>query len=114
MAEPQPEVPAPEITDNAAEVKENAEVKLPKLSPADFRLYNRMAEHMDQFHSHFRSTWNVLYNACKNGRKPQGMSIKQFLSTAEEFCHHLTMHHTIEEMHIFPVRSRDHEARDEN
>ena len=34
------------------------------------------------------------------------MSIRSFLSTGEDFCHHLTVHHTIEEQHIFPVLAR--------
>lgn len=34
------------------------------------------------------------------------MSIRSFLSTGEQFAHHLTIHHTIEEQHIFPVLAR--------
>ena len=34
------------------------------------------------------------------------MSIRTFLSTGEQFCHHLTIHHTIEEEHIFPVLAK--------
>ncbi len=34
------------------------------------------------------------------------MSIRAFLNTGLEFCHHLTVHHTIEEQHIFPVLAR--------
>jgi hemerythrin-like domain-containing protein len=34
------------------------------------------------------------------------MSIKQFLGTASQFAHHLTIHHTIEEQHIFPVLAK--------
>lgn len=34
------------------------------------------------------------------------MSIRSFLSAGEEFCHHLTIHHTIEEQHIFPILAR--------
>lgn len=38
------------------------------------------------------------------------MSIRTFLTTGLEFCHHLTMHHTIEEQHIFPVLARKQPA----
>ena len=76
---------------------------LPKLSAADFRLYNRMAEHMNYFHDNFRATWKMLYAACSSGKRPANMSLRQFISTAEQLCHHLTVHHTIEEQHIFPV-----------
>jgi hemerythrin-like domain-containing protein len=79
------------------------EKPLPKLSPIEFRQFNRMAEHMDHFHSNFRMTWNVLYTACETQKRPRNMSIKQFLSMGQQFCHHLTVHHTIEEQHIFPV-----------
>lgn len=34
------------------------------------------------------------------------MSIRQFLSTGLDFCHHLHMHHGIEEAHIFPVLAK--------
>ena len=34
------------------------------------------------------------------------MSIRAFLSTGDDFVHHLTVHHTIEEKHIFPVLAR--------
>lgn len=34
------------------------------------------------------------------------MSIRQFLAAGDQFAHHLTMHHGIEEQHIFPVLSR--------
>jgi hypothetical protein len=44
-----------------------------------------------------------MYAASSSGKKPSGMSVRQFLATCEQFCHHLTMHHSIEEQHIFPV-----------
>jgi hemerythrin-like domain-containing protein len=82
------------------------EKALPKLNPLEFRQYNRMADHMNYFHDNFRSTWNVLYTACETQKRPKGMSIKQFLSMGQQFCHHLTVHHTIEEQHIFPVLAK--------
>jgi hypothetical protein len=45
----------------------------------------------------------MMYAACTNGQRPAGMSIKQFLGMAERFCSTLSMHHGIEEEHIFPV-----------
>lgn len=97
---------------------------LPKLSPAEFRVYNSMAEHMNYFvplilepsrsrepltdlqHDHFRQTWNTLYGAASRGKRPEGMSIQQFLNTGLQFCEHLHAHHGIEEMHIFPVLAK--------
>ena len=57
-------------------------------------------------HENFRRTWNLLYGACEANKRPQGMSIRAFLSTGDDFVHHLTVHHTIEEKHIFPVLAR--------
>ena len=102
------------------------EAQLPKLSTTDFRVYNRMAEHMDYFvstadsspsrnsifakvgvkHENFRQTWKVLYTACSSGKRPANMSIRQFLATGQQFCHHLHLHHSIEEQHIFPVLAK--------
>ncbi|KAF2188361.1 hypothetical protein K469DRAFT_685075 [Zopfia rhizophila CBS 207.26] len=82
------------------------EPSLPKLSPAEFRAYNHMAEHMDYFHNRFRQTWTLISTACENQKRPKGMSIRQFLSTGLEFCHHLTMHHTLEENHLFPILAK--------
>lgn len=42
------------------------------------------------------------------------MSIRQFLSLGEQFCHHLTIHHTIEEQHIFPVLAKKMECFQDN
>ena len=98
---------------------------LPKLSPYEFRQYNRMAEHMDYFvglaagayetntavadaqqHNHFRETWTLMYEACENNKRPANTSIRQFLRTGLEFCNHLEVHHGIEERHIFPILAK--------
>jgi hemerythrin-like domain-containing protein len=57
-------------------------------------------------HNNFRQTWNVLHGACKSGKKPQGMTLRGFLQAGDEFAHHLTIHHTIEEKHIFPILAK--------
>ncbi|PMD28390.1 hypothetical protein NA56DRAFT_553967, partial [Hyaloscypha hepaticicola] len=75
----------------------------PKLSAAEFRIYNSMAEHMEYFHNHFRQSWTMLYNACLNNKRPSNLSLKQFISTGLQFCSHLSTHHAIEEQHIFPL-----------
>jgi len=79
-----------------------AEEALPKLSAADFRVYNRLAVMMDAYHNHFRATWNLLYQSCTKNKRPMGMSMRQFLTQGLHLCHSLTVHHTIEERHIFP------------
>lgn len=100
--------------------------KPPKLSSADFRAYNRMADHMEMFvgirpnetnnstqqltgqqHNSFRQTWKTLYAACSSGRRPSNTSLRQFLTVGLDFCHHLEMHHSIEENHIFPLLAKN-------
>lgn len=78
-----------------------SEPTLPKITPHEFRIYNRMAEHMDYFHNHFRETWNVLYSACETGKRSKGMSIRQFVAMGQQFCSQLEMHHGIEERYVF-------------
>jgi iron-sulfur cluster repair protein YtfE (RIC family) len=82
------------------------ETPLPKLSASEFKQYNRMAEHMDYFHNHFRHTWTLMMQACEKNKRPDGMSIRQFIQTGLQLCSQLTMHHGIEEQHIFPVLAR--------
>jgi hemerythrin-like domain-containing protein len=77
--------------------------KLPKLSNKDFQIYNSMSEHMEYFHNHFRQTWNMLYGACTNNKRPSSLSLKQFINAGLQFCSHLTTHHGIEEQYIFPM-----------
>lgn len=92
-------VPAPPTVDPSTKPKPE-EAPLPKLSQHDFRIYNRMAEHMDYFHSHFRETWNVLYGTCESGKRSKGMSIRQFIALGQQFCGQLEMHHGIEERYV--------------
>ena len=68
---------------------------LPPLSRQDQESYARMAETMQLFHNSFRNTWKILYGACSSGKRPANMSIKQFLNTGRDFCHHLHVHHSI-------------------
>ena len=44
---------------------------------------------MDYFHSNFRVTWKVLYGACESQKRPKNMSIRQFISTGQQFCRKL-------------------------
>ncbi|KAG4027783.1 hypothetical protein MFRU_027g00720 [Monilinia fructicola] len=89
--------------DNKKEKKEEA---LPKLSAADFRVYNSMAEHMEYFHNHFRQSWTLLHTACTTNQRPRNLSLRQFLQTGLSFISQLEVHHGIEEQHIFPVLAR--------
>jgi hemerythrin-like domain-containing protein len=121
-------------TGASATEEHDAAKPLPKLTPAEFRTYNHMAETMNYYvrifphdfhnpqslstplssttqlttrlprqHDNFRSTWTLLHTACTNRARPAGMSLHAFLTAGLTFAHHLTLHHTIEEQHIFPV-----------
>ncbi|KAF8421695.1 hypothetical protein EV426DRAFT_637731 [Tirmania nivea] len=70
------------------------EVKLPKLTASEFLEYNRLAEHMNSFHNHFRVSWNELY-ATRGSHHLSLRAASRFLDT-------LTMHHNIEETYVFP------------
>lgn len=96
-----------EATTTATPPKAEAEEKkLPALSPAEFRQYNRLAEHMNYFHEHFRQTWNTLWGAATTGKRPAGISIRSFIAQGLQFISQLEMHHGIEEQHIFPILAR--------
>ncbi|KAH8690104.1 hypothetical protein BGW36DRAFT_433059 [Talaromyces proteolyticus] len=95
--------PSSETTCPSAPSEAETANQLPKLTPAEFRAYNRLAEHMDYFHAHFRSTWDQLYTACCNNKRPSGVSIRQFLNMGSEFISHLNTHHSIEEQYVFPM-----------
>ncbi|KAL7269969.1 hypothetical protein RUND412_007338 [Rhizina undulata] len=87
---------APANSSSESKVETSTEKNLPPLSPSEFRKYNRMAEHMEQFHSHFRYTWKILHAT------PNTLSPLNFIRTGLQFAQHLTVHHQIEEMHVFP------------
>lgn len=106
MAEAQDPGLKPPIPKTDAPAAAKQEEELPKLSASEFRVYNRMAEHMEYFHSNFRQNWKVLYTAASSGKRPQGMSIRQYLSIGLQFSHHLHTHHSIEEVHIFPLLAK--------
>lgn len=77
------------------------------MSDRDFKIYNRLAEKMDYFHEHFRRSWTLLWTACTTGRRPQNMTLKQFLSQGIDFANHLTAHHGIEETYVFPALAKN-------
>ncbi|TGJ82032.1 hypothetical protein E0Z10_g6743 [Xylaria hypoxylon] len=99
----------PTMASSSATVAPSAtpsEPRLPPLSAYEFKEYNRLADHMDVFHNHFRSSWNLLYTSASSGRRAQGMSIRSFLNAGLEFISHLEMHHSIEERFVFPELAR--------
>ncbi|TLD30958.1 hypothetical protein PspLS_02037, partial [Pyricularia sp. CBS 133598] len=93
---------ADEKTAAAAPSAPEQEPKLPPLSAAEYREYNRLAEMMTYFHNHFKQTWNMMYTAAGNNRRPSNMTLRQFIDTGLAFVRQLTMHHNIEEELLYP------------
>ncbi|OJJ00904.1 hypothetical protein ASPVEDRAFT_128644 [Aspergillus versicolor CBS 583.65] len=85
------------------------------LSPADFRIYNRLASQMEQIHSEFRRTWTQLKQACPLNSQAEpnpypatdgddeDASDEEIIMLGLSFCEGLSMHHSIEERFFFPL-----------
>ncbi|OTA62069.1 hypothetical protein K449DRAFT_382769 [Hypoxylon sp. EC38] len=96
-----------EQSSDAQQKKE--EKKLPPLKGAEFRAYNRLAEHMDVFHAHFRTSWNALWAAACAGNskgKASSRNGRSIINDGLAFISQLEMHHNIEETYIFPILAR--------
>ncbi|KAI1799142.1 hypothetical protein F4811DRAFT_545211 [Daldinia bambusicola] len=109
-SEPNDTTPVPREGQNEATKQEKEEKKLAPLKGAEFRAYNRLAEHMDVFHAHFRAAWNALWAAAcaGNGSKSKSSSRggRSVISDGLAFVSQLEMHHSIEETYVFPVLAR--------
>ncbi|CAP69186.1 uncharacterized protein PODANS_7_11420 [Podospora anserina S mat+] len=129
---PQPTTPT--ANDDASSTATTS--SLPPLSPTEFKIYNRLAEQMKYFvslfifchtfvcftlfphilishfpflplqHDHFVGMWTILYTACVNSRRPQNMSLKQFLDEGLRLVRYLESHHSIEETHLYPILAK--------
>ncbi|KAI0093066.1 hypothetical protein BDY19DRAFT_406229 [Irpex rosettiformis] len=58
---------------------------------------------MKRFHDWFKLEFDTVYELADGSYTQRGMSTKMYLASAQQLRRHLTMHHTIEEQHIFPV-----------
>ncbi|GAA93753.1 uncharacterized protein L969DRAFT_84795 [Mixia osmundae IAM 14324] len=67
--------------------------------------WDRIADHMDSFHNHFRQTFEHVYRHAEDYRM-LGLSLNSFLAQAMSLYTHLNMHHSIEERFIFPHLSQ--------
>ncbi|TDZ18611.1 hypothetical protein Cob_v008442 [Colletotrichum orbiculare MAFF 240422] len=103
---PQPAAATAPAPAASQEKKEDSLPELPPLSPAEFRVYNQMAEKMEYFHNHFRAQWTLLHDAASSNRRPRNLTLKQFIDVGLQFAQHLTAHHGIEERFVFPMLAR--------
>ncbi|KAI1409473.1 hypothetical protein F5Y13DRAFT_169897 [Hypoxylon sp. FL1857] len=95
--------------EQSSNAQQKEEKKLPPLKGAEFRAYNRLAEHMDVFHAHFRTSWNALWAAaCAGNSKSKASSRagRSIINDGLAFISQLEMHHSIEETYIFPILAR--------
>ncbi|KAF7321374.1 Hemerythrin domain-containing protein [Mycena kentingensis (nom. inval.)] len=65
--------------------------------------WGEFSQRMSQFHDYFKSEFNTLYELADGSFTKRGLSLTLYLDMARRLNDHLTMHHTLEERHFFPV-----------
>ncbi|KAF8806380.1 hypothetical protein BYT27DRAFT_7190929 [Phlegmacium glaucopus] len=75
-------------------------------SAREERSWNKLSEKMSSFHEWFKQEFNTLYELSDGSFNSRGMSLHRYLDSARTMNHHLTMHHTIEERHLFPILAK--------
>ncbi|KAH9929509.1 uncharacterized protein BXZ73DRAFT_102040 [Epithele typhae] len=68
--------------------------------------WNRLSDGMSYFHDHFKHEFNALYEMADGSFTKRGLSLPMYLRMATSLCKSLTVHHTIEERHIFPFLAK--------
>lgn len=78
------------------------------------REWNHLSTRMAAFHAKFRHDYKLIY-ALADSYDRRGLTLRKFVDYALQFNENLTFHHTIEDVHIFPVlATRMPEFRDEH
>ncbi|KAG7402972.1 hypothetical protein Forpe1208_v016771 [Fusarium oxysporum f. sp. rapae] len=77
-----------------------------RLTDAEFKAYNRLAENMELFHSNFKRTWRFLNDVCEAEDLPEGGQLIDLINEGLSFCMSLEIHHNIEETYFFPLLAR--------
>ncbi|KAJ7178520.1 hemerythrin HHE cation binding domain-containing protein [Mycena crocata] len=67
---------------------------------------NCSTQTMASFHGYFKQEFNTIYELADGTFERRGLSLSLYLEMAKRFNSHLTMHHTIEERHIFPILAK--------
>jgi len=65
--------------------------------------YDRLAVRMAYFHNYFKQEFDEIYELADGKFHGRGMNLTMFLQKSTELQRHLTMHHNIEEEHVFPI-----------
>ncbi|KAF7792317.1 hypothetical protein EIP86_003353 [Pleurotus ostreatoroseus] len=66
----------------------------------------RNEKRWNRFHDYFKAEFELVYELADGSFTTRGMSTKMYLAEADDLRKHLTMHHTIEERHIFPLLAK--------
>lgn len=90
-------------TAQAEATRNNAGGSLPPLTDHEERQYNQFARKMTHFHTYLQREYETAYELADGSFSKRGMSLIAYLDSVDEFRTHLTTHHDIEEVHIFPV-----------
>ncbi|PWN29854.1 hypothetical protein BDZ90DRAFT_230694 [Jaminaea rosea] len=65
--------------------------------------YSYLYERMLPFHANFRRTIAMIQHTLPQTQTLPKRDLERFLAMGVQLVHHLEMHHSIEEAHIFPV-----------
>ncbi|KAJ5667696.1 uncharacterized protein N7477_006266 [Penicillium maclennaniae] len=86
-------------------------IKSQKLSAAEFRVYNSLAERMDKFLTSTTISGSQAALApdirkYRQDRKLSKLAQMNLIESALSFCTQIQMHHGFEETHIYPILSK--------
>ncbi|KAF9566727.1 hypothetical protein CPC08DRAFT_703693 [Agrocybe pediades] len=70
------------------------------------RRWNRLSQKMSAFHDWFKEEFNEIYTLADGSFNSIGLPLARYLDKVTALNHHLTMHHTIEERHLFPILAK--------
>ncbi|KAL7010246.1 hypothetical protein EMMF5_000266 [Cystobasidiomycetes sp. EMM_F5] len=70
---------------------------------ANDKRWNKMGDHMQQFHNYFRLEFREIYDLADCYEKKGRMTLSAYLRHARGLYEHLNMHHGIEERFVFPM-----------
>lgn len=65
--------------------------------------FARLLQGMLPYHNHFRMEHAQIAKGLQRSQSAPKVTLIRLMQQALQLCHHLEMHHTIEEAHIFPL-----------
>jgi len=79
---------------------------LSPLTPFEERRYGALGLKMQYFHNHLQEEYEMSYELADGSFNNRGMHLTEFLDSVDQFRNHLTLHHDIEEAHVFPLLAK--------